>query len=250
MWLVLDIGNSAIKGGLYEHEQLQRTFRVVTADDHDWPTTLSEELACESIERVGVTSVVPAATNALQALLRRRPSPLPLLVVTPRLHLPFELAYATPATLGTDRLAAAAAAWTHHRVEGRPVVALDAGTAVTYEVIDHQGVYRGGAIGPGPDLLRRALHTGTAQLPEVPLEYPVPSIGTSTHTAIQSGVMHGFVDGVQGMLHRLGATLDADPVVVATGGWSPLLAEHVGAIDVTTPHLVLEGIRTLMALNP
>jgi type III pantothenate kinase len=164
--------------------------------------------------------------------------------------LPFRLAYTTPETLGADRLAAAAAAWLQFGPAGdgnaRAVVALDAGTAVTTEVITAQGVYLGGAIAPGPDLLRRALAQGTAQLPEVewpPRPYP---IGHSTREALSAGLSVLFLDGVRGLLTRTSELLGTAPFVVATGGWAVWLAHHLPEINQVAPHLVLDGIRLLV----
>lgn len=250
MWLVLDVGNSALKGALFDGDDLQQCFRIAQPLAAE---KLSEALAAHvsgvAIERIGLVSVVPAATPQLAdvcfALTGSRPE-----VIVHTMRLPFALAYETPHTLGTDRLAAAAAAWENPARRGRSVVAVDAGTATNYEVIDKAGVYRGGAIAPGPRLLRDALNKGTAQLPEVPLDAMPAPIGTSTVKALQAGVLLGFVDGVRGMLERMADALQERPFVVATGGWSALLAQHIPNIDAVDPHLVLRGVRTLLTLNP
>jgi type III pantothenate kinase len=260
MWLTLDIGNSAAKGGLYAGDQLERVFHIDfgppvfhDADAIDtWMRAFRAEIGDTSVERVGVASVVPSVmpdvTKALEHMTE---------TAVERLHtdmeLPFELAYRTPETLGIDRLAAAAAAWTAYGgtpASPRSVIAIDAGTAVTLDVITQNGVYEGGIIAPGPALLRGALHDGTAQLPPVPLEWPDRLIGRSTDEALQSGIMNGFVESVRGLLHRLQSTLASPSVVIATGGWRPLLTDQIDAIDHAAPHLVLNGIRVLMALNP
>jgi type III pantothenate kinase len=174
-------------------------------------------------------------------------------VITPDAPLPFTLGYDTPDTLGTDRLAAAAAGWVRYgRARGdgpdaRSVLVVDVGTAVTYEVVDRDGVYRGGAIGPGPRLVRRALQSGTAQLPGVPLAFPPSATGRSTPAALQSGIMWGVVDSIRGMTGRLAGALPDCPVVVLTGGWSDRLGPHLDVVDHVAPHLVLEGVRLLVA---
>jgi len=260
MWLALDIGNSAAKGGLYEGAALQHVFHV----DHQrpdlraagavdaWVRALRSALDGIAVERLGVASVVPAvAADATAALERLTAAPIE--PIRPGMQLPFTLAYRTPDTLGVDRLAAAAAAWVAYGNEAaspRDVVAIDAGTAVTLDVITREGVYEGGTIGPGPALLRRALHGGTAQLPEVPLEWPRQIVGRSTNEGLQSGIMIGFVESVRGLLAHITATLDAPPAVVVTGGWRDVLAHRIDAINHTQPHLVLDGIRVLMELNP
>jgi type III pantothenate kinase len=260
MWLALDIGNSAAKGGLYDGTTLEHVFHV---DHHQpafradganaaWTRALQPALDGVAVERVGVASVVPTvAANATAALERLTEAPIES--IRPTMRLPFTLAYRTPDTLGVDRLAAAAAAWAAHGADAaptRPVVAIDAGTAVTLDVITRDGVYEGGVIGPGPALLRRALHDGTAQLPTVPLTWPDRVIGRSTGEGLQSGIMIGFVESVRGLLAQVASTLDDAPVVVATGGWRDLLARRIDTIDRIRPHLVLDGIRVLMELNP
>lgn len=258
MWLTLDIGNSAAKGGLYAGDTQTRIVHIGHRThpargpeaQAAWQQVLRAELGDTSVERVGIASVVPSVTDAATAALKQVFS-VPVEHVHPGWRLPFALAYRTPETLGTDRLAAAAAAWVEHGADGpHPVIALDAGTAVTLDVITHTGTYEGGLIAPGPALLRRALHDGTGQLPAVPLKWPEHLIGRSTQEALQSGIMRGFVESVRGLLAQLTAALDAPPVVIATGGWSHLLADHIDAIDHVNPHLVLDGIRVLMELNP
>lgn len=251
MWLTLDIGNSAIKGGLFDEEALRSTFRLALPQIETpdaWEAALGEALAGRHVERAGIASVVPAATALILPLLAQRGVQAEVLHHT--MHLPFRHTYQTPETLGTDRLAAVAGAWMRYGGAGKPVLALDAGTAVTYEVIDETGTYRGGVIAAGPGLLRDALAHGTAQLPTVPLEAPPSALGRSTREALQAGIMWSFVESVRGMLARLAGELDAVPTVVATGGWAAFLHDHLDEIDRVEPHLVLEGIRVLMRLNP
>ena len=262
MWLALDIGNSGAKAGLFSDEALEAACRFAlpaAPTKAAWTAALraalqagalEETLAATGVARVGLVSVVPAATRPAQAALRQVTGCYAE-VVGPEMTLPFALAYETPQTLGTDRLAAAAAAWTRHGPSNGLVV-LDAGTALTVEVIDAGGTFLGGAISAGPDLLRRALHAGTAALPDVPLDASrgaPPPIGRSTEAALQSGVFYSFVDGARGLIGRSAAALGGAPVVVATGGWSALLAQHIERIDHVEPHLVLHGIRALMAQN-
>ncbi len=255
MWLTLDIGNSAVKGGVFEEDQLIDDFRIPLQreeGDGSLEADVETHLRGRSITRAGLTSVVPAATLRVAALVERITGA-PAEVIDHQIRLPFTLAYETPHTMGTDRLAAAAAAWNlYGQAEDqrpRPVVALDAGTAVTYEVVEHAGVFRGGTIAAGPFLIREALAHGTAQLPAVPLTLPPTPIGRSTQEALQAGIMYAFLDSVGGMLSRIQETLGERPFVVATGGWGDFLHTHLDAVDHVDPHLVLRGIRVLMALN-
>ncbi len=249
MTLTLDIGNTAIKGGLFAGEHLARTFRCET--DTAPPTLLAflrDHLDGSGVERVGVVSVVPPATErlleAIEAATGRRAS-----VISAATPLPFAVGYGTPETLGSDRVAAVAGAWTRYPDAGRggtrPLVVVDAGTAVTVEVLA-DGCYLGGAIAAGPDLTRRALARGTAQVPEVEPELPASPIGRSTCEAVQAGVMLPFLDGVQGLLRRTAGALGEAPFVVVTGGWGGWLAARIPEIDRVEPELVLHGVRALV----
>ena len=254
MILTLDIGNTAVKGGLFDGPALVRTFRLASDASASVPAyrhALRHHLGGVDVERVGLASVVPAVAERITEAARAETLHLPL-AVAPGLALPFAMGYETPATLGTDRIAAAAGAWTryHGETPDRPLVVVDAGTAVTLEVVSADGVFLGGSIGAGPDLVRRALARGTAQLPEIDAVVPRRAVGRSTAEALQAGVMLPFLDGVRGLLARVTAELGAAPLVVATGGWGGLLAEHVEAVDHVEPHLVLHGIRVLLELNP
>jgi type III pantothenate kinase len=240
--LALDIGNSATKAALFDGEVLVRADRLASIDE----AALRDFVGGVSLRCVGIASVVPERTPWAVAA-SRAISATPPVVVSAELRLPFAMAYRTPATLGADRLAAAAGA-VALLPEADPLVAIDAGTAMTFEVVAN-GAYRGGVITAGPDLLRRCLAAGTAQLPEAPAELPSFVIGGSTLEALQAGVMWGVVETARGILERMARELGRQPVAVATGGWAPLLAEHVPGVSLVEPHLVLHGVRALLALN-
>lgn len=256
MLLALDIGNSAVKAGLFEDDELTRIESFdppaptsETREPDYWHDALAPLLDEVTIDRIGLASVVPGRTKAVTTALQSLTGA-PVVSVQPHMDLPFVLEYDTPETLGTDRLAAAAAGWVHHgRAVRRSVLVVDAGTAVNYEVIHRNGTYRGGAIGAGPILLRGALRTGTAQLPDVPLTLPDQPGGQSTQAALQSGIMWGLLDSVHGMTKRLAQPLPDSPRLVLTGGWSPFLADHLDPETHHAPHLVLQGIQILTTMN-
>jgi len=257
MVLALDIGNSTLKGGLFDADILTRTFSVPGPPhgspggegNPTWAEALAARLGEASLERVGIASVVPAVTPAVTEALADL-ADVSVTHVRPNLPLPFELAYETPETLGADRLAAAAAGWIRFgQSAGQSVLVVDAGTAVTYEVVHRKGAYEGGVIAPGPALAQRALRSGTAQLPDVPLSPPDEPVGRSTTAALQSGIMGSLIDGVRGTTARLATALPDTPVLVLTGGWSSLLADRLDRPVQHVPHLVLDGIRLLTATD-
>lgn len=240
-FLALDVGNSAVKAAVWDGgwSPVMR-----------WPSDdasaarWSDRLApVPDVDAVGIASVVPRLTGPLAEAVRQTTGR-PARLVSVDAPLPFRLDYATPQTLGADRLAAAVAG--HALADGRAVVVLDAGTAITVEAVSAEPAYRGGAILPGPDLLRRTLGRGTGQLPEVTWARPASPIGASTTEAIQAGLSFLVLDGVAGLLRRTVEELEGDALVVATGGWAGWLAESL-AIDRVEPMLVLDGIRLLTA---
>lgn len=246
MFLALDLGNSMVKVGLHDGSSWVRTSRFPTGDG-SIQEDLLQFVADERVDLAGLASVVPRHTAVWAGAVLDAFGVAPRTVGT-EMPLPFRLAYRTPQTLGADRLAAAAAAWLRYGSdeagEPRPVVALDAGTAVTTEVVTAEGVYLGGAIAPGAPLLHRAL-AEPAQLPPVDWPDEVQAIGRSTVAAIQSGLGILFLDGVRGLLHRTADALGASPFVVATGGWAAWLSARLDAVSTVEPHLVLDGVRLL-----
>ena len=255
MLLALDIGNTRIKGGFFEGTTLGDTFFVDVARNGEWESRLRDCLRDRAADRVALCSVVPAreqkVRRLVERLLRTQDGGPDVLSVHYDMTLPFSLAYETPETVGNDRLAAAAAGWElFGRARKKSVIVIDTGTAVTYEVIDKDGTYRGGAIAPGPRMLAAALHGNTAQLPELPLTIPPHVIGNSTEMALQSGIFYGFADSVAGMIRRFNDSLGESAVVVATGGDSDLLQQAQIPVNHHSPLLVLRGIQLLAALNP
>ncbi len=241
MFVALDAGNSSVKGATWDGAWGETIhWPSDDAPVEVWAARLATLAPAAS--GAGLCSVVPDLTPTLVDALNAAFG-VDAVAVTVDLPLPFRLAYQTPHTLGTDRLAAAVAAW--HQSDGRPVVALDAGSAITTEVVTAEPAYLGGAILPGPDLLRRALARDTRQLPHIEWALPGSPIGGSTAEAIQAGLTTLVLDGVTGLLRRTADALGAEPLVLATGGWGPWLAERIPAIDCVEPHLVLEGVRRL-----
>ena len=238
-FLALDVGNSSVKAAVWDggwSGVARWPSTGVGADE--WRRRLA---TLPRADRAGIASVVPRLTGPLAEAARAVTGAEPVRVSADR-PLPFRMAYETPGTLGADRIAAAAAA--QALADGRAVVAVDAGTAVTVEALTAEPAYLGGAILPGPDLLRRALARDTGQLPDVAWARPPSPVGRSTTEAIQAGLATLLLDGLAGLVRRTTDVLGGDALVVATGGWAPWLAEHL-EIDRVVPTLVLDGVRQL-----
>lgn len=145
-------------------------------------------------------------------------------------------------TLGADRIANAAALLSLNMA--LPAVCIDAGTAVTFEVLDEKCRFLGGAILPGRRLLRKALHTGTAQLPDVPLAAEMPPYpATCTVDAIRWGTDGLVIEGVKGLLARLKEKFNGSLHCIVTGGDAPFFKKYLPELELAPPDFTLRGVR-------
>jgi type III pantothenate kinase len=183
-----------------------------------------------------LVSVVPPVAEGLLEAWRDHP----LLVVNAETA-GLAIAYTPPTALGADRLANAAAL----RARWGGGIAVDCGTATTLTVVDAEGVVRGGSIMPGLGTARASLFTGTAQLPEVPLEVPEGPWGTSTVGSIQTGLVHGHVGAIGHLVERMRDALGPETPVVLTGGWSRLLKPVLPGNYEWVPDLTIQGAREI-----
>jgi type III pantothenate kinase len=151
-----------------------------------------------------------------------------------------------PREVGADRIVDAIAA---HHLYGGPVIIVDMGTATTFEVVSRGGDYLGGAIAPGIMSSSEALFQRAAMLPRIELAPPGKVIGTNTIDAMKSGVVYGYVGLVEGMVQRIQKELGAKVKVVATGGFSGLIARETSVIDEVNPDLTLIGLRLVYRMN-
>jgi type III pantothenate kinase len=155
-------------------------------------------------------------------------------------------AYATPTTLGVDRLANAVAAAA--QFPGRPVLVIDAGTCITYDMVEADGIYSGGAIGPGMMLRSKSMHGYSARLPlVVPGDGP-PLLGVTTEQSLASGVHHGMVGEILGFIASLGYQRPRMAVVL-TGGDGLRFARAVKSGIFAHPLLTLQGLHAIHLHN-
>lgn len=238
--LSLDIGNTAVKYGCFDADVLLEAAAGQTAAQVQAAVT---RLRPEHV----IVSSVAEPTAPWAAKLQPLVSGAVLEFVPAATALPIQNAYATPHTLGADRLAAAVgAAWL---LPGRDVVIVDAGTAIKCDLLEEGRTFRGGSIAPGLAMRFQALHTFTGRLPLVdhlhPSDAPVPLTGTDTASAIRSGVVNGAVAEVQGMLAAYQAQFPGLAVVLAGGDAAFFRTRLKGPIFVI-PELVLVGLHRIL----
>lgn len=251
MDLILDIGNTGIKGGLFDGDRLIDDFRMETdprASSTAYRHSLRPHVTEVAVERCGLLSVVPALTDRIAEATLKETLIRPLRLTT-RMDAPIEPAYESLASLGIDRLAAAVGGFLSVRSNPRPVVVVDAGTALTTELVDAEGIYHGGTITAGPELAMGALTEHTALLDEVDLQPPSGPAGRTTPECMQSGILYGTVDGIDGIVRRYEALVNASVQLLLTGGWADRLSPLLRREHRTAPHLVLEGGRSLLDRN-
>ena len=148
--------------------------------------------------------------------------------------------------MGADRLCNIAAGFEKF---GGPLIILDFGTAITFDVIDKDGNYLGGAITPGLETTMANLHAKAAKLPSVSLEFPDNVLGKNTIEHIQSGLMFGTAEMVDGMVRRMQDELDAKAKVIGTGGLANQICAHTKSVDSIEEDLILDGLYYLYKQN-
>lgn len=212
---------------------------------------LAQLMTFAEIDRRGITgviisSVVPATIFNLRVLSRRYFSCQAMVVGTADVDVGIGILVDRPEEVGADRLVNAVAA---HQLYGGPLVVIDFGTATTFDVVDGDGNYLGGAITPGINLSLSALHAASAQLPRVAIGRPERVIGRTTVQAMRSGIFWGYVGLSEGMVRRIEDEYGAPMKVVTTGGLATLFSECSPLLEVSDPALTLKGLLMVYRRN-
>jgi type III pantothenate kinase len=234
--LVIDWGNTRIKAAIFVEQKLEEKFLF------NEPSELYAFLSEHHFAHTLISSVNKPAQEVLKKI-NATGKKLSLSIDLP---LPIKIEYATPHTLGVDRIAAACGA-----IELFPLhntLVIDAGTCVNYEFVDSNSRYWGGAISPGIEMRFKAMNTFTARLPLVSLNKEVDLIGNSTESCMQSGVMNGIVGEVEGMIDRYKEKYPELKVVLC-GGDAPLFENRLKPTIFAAPDLVLMGLNRILRYN-
>jgi type III pantothenate kinase len=246
MILTFDIGNTETTLGIFRDDELVAHWRISTHPERTVDeyglllrTILRESDAHGTIRGAAVASVVPQLTYALTHACERHLR-IPALSVDASSPLPIRLDVDEPLSVGADRIANTLAAARLFHVD---TIVVDLGTATTYDCISADGVFIGGVIAPGLRTGAETLTRRTARLPRVDLEPPPSVIGRRTDTALQSGILFGAVDAIDGIVRRIRDEWGNQPLVVATGGLAPLIAPRCATVDRVEPFLTLHGLR-------
>ncbi|MBK7392618.1 MAG: type III pantothenate kinase [Chloracidobacterium sp.] len=240
MLLAVDIGNSAIKFGVFDGQRLSSKFSIPTKSDlHS--AELIAKVCNATISKALVCSVVPGVNAQVDKILGST-FEIDVYFVTNDMDFGLDIKYEPLAAAGTDRLVNAFSAAEKY---GTPVIACSFGTATTIDVVDKNRVLLGGLIAPGMKTMAKALHLNTAQLPEVEIDAPKSVINHTTETSIQAGVFYSQIGLVESSIARIKKEIGDNAKVIATGGFAPMIAENTDVIDVVDVGLLLDGLRIL-----
>ena len=254
MILCLDVGNTNIKYAVFDGDTLKLSFRVAT----EYKKT-SDEYGGQLISILGNNGVDPAKINGgiissvvpqldytldrmCQTYLKYKP-----LMLGPGLKTGLNLKVDDAKEVGADRVVNNVSAVKKY---GYPLIIIDFGTATTFNVIDDKSQFVGGVIAPGIKGSLDSLVNGTAKLPRVEIERPKQVIGKNTITNMQSGIFFGFAGLVEYIVKKIKREMKCDNVkVVATGGFSEVIAGEISCIDEVDKLLTINGLKYLYDLN-
>lgn len=237
--LIIDIGNTVAKLAAFEGEELKEVDYTDNRTLEGLPAFCRRHAFGQ-----GILSTVVSLTEEAESRLLALPFPVKRLGVdTP---LPIRLCYRTPHTLGPDRIAAVVGAQAAQ--PGRDVLVIDAGTCITYELLDAEGCYHGGNISPGVEMRLKALHEHTSRLPLVEAEGELPEVGQDTETAIRAGVLKGVAYEIEGYATELKHKYP-QLLIFLTGGCRFSFATKLKNAIFADKFLVLKGLNRILIYN-
>ena len=234
MKLAIDIGNTSIACGLFSTNHLYKRIDIGSINLFK---KFLDSLDNNKINRIIISSVVPDLTKNYQSILNNKYS-CPINLINYK-NSQLSLKVTTPSTVGNDRLCNIYAAI---KLYNAPLIIVDFGTATTFDVINSNGEFIGGAIGAGIETSANYLINNAALLSPIDLQFPKNSIGIDTKENIQSGIMFGAIDQVEGMIKRIKNETITNYDIILTGGFSKLLSSYLSTKHILDIDLTLKGM--------
>jgi type III pantothenate kinase len=236
MILTIDVGNTRIKGAVFEGNN---TLECFVFSKNEIQTKI--ETILKRYQKISHLVVASVGKMEKQLFLGFEKE-LRVWFVSHEDPFPFTNGYATPKTLGIDRMVLAAGATLKYKGQNRLII--DAGTCVTYDFVDQNDVYHGGAISPGLRLRYESLHSFTEKLPLLTVESPKHVVGDSTAEAIHSGVVNGLVYEINGFVDEYSA-LYSNFIIILTGGDTDFLAKRLKNTIFANSNFLLESLNQI-----
>ncbi|WP_417199973.1 type III pantothenate kinase [Bizionia sp.] len=240
MNLIIDVGNTSVKIAVFQADELiEKITCSLEAFENNFKNLLKKY---PEINKSIVSSVGLLSNLQLETIKKR----LHVLVLNAETPLPFINDYKTPQTLGVDRMALVSAAVKKYPYQNTLI--MDAGTCITYDFITNQNQYLGGAISPGIRLRYTSLNNLTANLPLLTKENPKMIIGNTTNSAIHSGVVHGVLFEIDGVIQTYKEKF-SDLTVILTGGDANFLSKQLKSSIFAHSNFLLEGLNHILQYN-
>jgi type III pantothenate kinase len=255
--LAIDVGNTNVTLGVFAYDgseaSLMHHWRLSTHREQTSDEVLvTLKGLCDlasfpiaSIDAAILSSVVPPLLPIWERVCAKLLEKPPLLV-GPGIKTGMPVRYENPREVGADRIVNAVAAY---EMLGGPVIAVDFGTATTFDCVSAKGEYLGGAIFPGILVAMEALFSRASMLHRIEIARPRTVIGRTTTQSLQSGLLFGYAGMVDSMVGRIRGELGAEARVIATGGLAQRIAAETRTIERVEPFLTLEGLRMLYEKN-
>lgn len=254
MVLVIDIGNTNIKIGIFNGDELVDSLRLATSTNKtsdEFGQPLKDMLFSKGIKLSDITNVVMSSVNpnlnyTFEHMINYYFNIKPLIVGS-GIKIGINVKYDNPKEVGADRIVNSVATYFTY---GGPAIVVDCGTATTFNVINEKGEFLGGAISFGLKTATDALSVRAAKLPQIELTVPTKVVGKTTITNMQSGIIFGFVGMVEYMVKKIKEETGLlNAKVVATGGLSEIVSKNSNIIDVLDRTLTLRGLNIIYKLN-
>ncbi len=233
--LCIDFGNTLVKAAVFHGREMKSSIRC----DYSEAVRELNKVIEKDLPSVGNYSTVKALSpeilrwledHAIIQMTSMRPSPVKIL-------------YKSPETLGVDRYCNAIAGWAMNRPQ--PVLVIDAGSCVTYDLVNGKGEYLGGAISPGFEMRLKAMYKFTSKLPLVSKSVEKPSIGQTTEGSMKLGAEQGIIEEVKGFIQYFKG-LEPDLKVILTGGDQTIFEQHLENAIFAAQNLVLLGLNEVL----
>ena len=239
MNLTIDVGNTRVKAAVFEDDKLLLVEVFMLDEIITEIKKIVESYAVQEAIIANVSSISEKLLNNINKIV-------PLTRVSSTMQLPFTNNYATPHTLGLDRLALVFGAILEH--ENQNILIIDAGTCITYDFVSKEKEYFGGAISPGIQMRYKSLNHYTAKLPLLDSQIPNYFIGDSTEESIHSGVVNGVVQEIEGIISQY-KNKYSDLTVVLTGGDTNFLSKQLKSSIFANQNFLLEGLNRILIFN-
>lgn len=240
MNLAIDVGNTKVKFGVFESGYLTHSESCTLEDFSETINQLSTKF--QNLKSAIVASVGNLSKEQVAQLQKK----IPLMILDHTVKVPFINKYGTPQTLGVDRIALISAAVKHYPKKN--VLVIDAGTCITYDFINADNEYLGGAISPGIRMRYQALHNYTAKLPLLNPEIPESFIGNNTQSSIHSGALQGSLNEIDGFIDAYKSKFE-DLTVILTGGDAHFLRDSIKNDIFANPNFLLDGLNHILEHN-